>query len=341
MLYQPFTLFWVQMDLPLLNKLRNEGLISAESFEKTKERSGNKLLSIHWELKTLLYLDVMLLAGGLGILVYKNIDSIGHQAILLFIALVCIASFVFCFKYKLPFSVHKTPSPNSFFDYVLLLGCLMLITFIAYLQFQYNVFGSRYGMASFVPMIVLFFTAYYFDHLGILSMAITNLAAWLGFTVTPLGLLRENDFNSDTLIYTGIALGILLLVMAFITDKKGLKKHFAFTYNNFGLNVFFISCLAAIFSFDASYLLWFFILSGGAFYIYKKAFFEKSFYFLLMCTIYSYIAISSVVVRLLIMSSSLDEGMIYIGLLYFIISAIVLAFFLIKSNKKLKANDSI
>ena len=53
-------------------------------------------------------------------------------------------------------------------------------------------------------MVVLFFCAYFFDHIGILSLAITNLAAWVGIVVTPAEILKSNDFNSVTIIYTGL-----------------------------------------------------------------------------------------------------------------------------------------
>ena len=66
------------------------------------------------------------------------------------------------------------------------LAALLLLTFITYLQVQYNVFGDRFGLATFIPMIILFYCAYYFDHLGVLSMAVANLAAWMGIAVTPL-----------------------------------------------------------------------------------------------------------------------------------------------------------
>jgi hypothetical protein len=70
----------------------------------------------------------------------------------------------------------KVEAPTPFFDYILLLGCLTFITLVGYSQVQFTIFGQRFGLAVFIPMIVLFFSAYYFDHLGVLSMAITN---WL------------------------------------------------------------------------------------------------------------------------------------------------------------------
>ena len=258
-------------------------------YEKIKLIEAQKLLSLHWEIKTLLYLGVMLLSAGLGILVYKNIDTIGHQAILLFLAIVCAASFFYCIKNKFPFSNLRVPAPNSFFDYLLLLACCTFITFIAYLQFQYNLFGNRYGLAVFFPMVLLFFAAYFFDHQGVLSMAIVNLATWLGFTVTPMQMLTNNDFNSATIIFTGLALGILLMLLAWVSNKKNIKAHFEFTYANFGTHAVLISCLAGMFNFSNIYLVWFLFLIGMLLYFYSKALKDKSFYFILVVTGYFYI----------------------------------------------------
>lgn len=326
------------MNTQLFEQLHKEGLVTDSSFEKIKEDAAKQLFSIHWEIKTLLYLGVLLLSGGLGILIYKNIDTIGHQAILAFIAAVCAGAFYYCVKTKLPFSAAKVESPNVYFDYALLLGCLTFVSFIAYLQFQYNVFGTRYGLATFFPMLVLFFSAYFFDHLGVLSLAITNLAAWIGITVTPSQLLRANDFNSSTIIYAGLFLGALLIALAFVSKMKKWKHHFEFTYANFGTHVLFVSCLSAMFHFDRIYLAWFLLLAALAFFSYTRSMQSKSFYFLVVTTLYSYAGISYVVIRLLeSMGRSLDMGAVYLGLLYFIASGIGLVLFLISSNRKIKA----
>ena len=325
------------MDIPIFRQLYEEGILSGDSFEKVQRHNSKKLFSVHWELKTILYLGVLLLTGGLSILVYKNIDTIGHQAILIFIALVCTGSFFYCIKNKRPFSINKVAAPSVYFDYVLLLGCLTFISFIAYLQFAYNVFGNRYGLASFFPMLLLFFSAYYFDHVGILSMGITNLAAWLGITVAPMQLLTANDFDNSIIIFTGLLLGILLMVMALFTDKKNIKKHFEFTYSNFGMHVLFVSSLAAMFRFERMYLLCFLLLMAVAWFFYRKAMRQKSFYFLLITTLYSYVAVSYVVIRLLSAIRNVDMGAIYLGFLYFIASGIGLILFLTRTNKKLKA----
>ena len=329
------------MDSQLFEQLHKEDILSGSSLQKIKENEANRLFSVHWEIKTLMYLGVLLLSGGLGILIYKNINSIGHNVILLFLILLCAGSFYYCFKQKLPFSNNRVASPNALFDYLLLLANLTFITFIAYLQYEYNFFENRYGLASFIPMAVLLLAAYYFDNIGILSLAITNLAAWLGITVTPLEILKTNDFNDTTIILTGLLLGAFLITVALISVQKNFKKHFQFTYTNFGMHVLFISCIAAMFHFENVYLLWFLLLMGMAFYFYTRALSERSFYILLITTLYTYFGITYVVINLLSKMRWQDLGPFYLGFIYFIASGICLVLFLIRTNKKIKANDSI
>jgi hypothetical protein len=325
------------MNKIIFEKLHSEGLLSDESFEKIKAQSSNQLLSVHWELRTILYLGVLLLTSGLGILVYKNIDTISHQAVLIFIALLSAGGFYYCFKNKSPFSTKKADAPNSFFDYVLLLACLCFIIFIGYWQYQFHVFGDKFGLATFIPMAALFFSAYFFDHLGILSLAITNLAAWVGIAVTPTQILKANDFDSSTIIITALLLGIALILAGKLTIARNIKAHFEFTYTNFGMHLVFISCLAGIFHFDAVYFLWFIALLAIAFYFYREAMRTKSFYFLLMLTLYTFIGLSYVIIRVLFYTLRTDVGGIYLAFIYFIGSGIGLILFLIKMNKKLKA----
>jgi Predicted membrane protein (DUF2157) len=323
------------MDTILFEKLHAEGLISNGSLERIKETHKNRLFSLHWELRTILYLGVLLLSGGLGVLVYKNINTIGHTAILIFIAAVSAGGFAYCFKTKRPFSTGRVASPNSFFDYILLLACLSFVTFIGYLQFQYHLFGDRYGLVTFMPMAVLFFSAYYFDHLGVLSLAITSLCAWAGITVTPARILQDNDFNSSTIIYTGLVVGAGLIAIGGLTRIRAIKAHFGFTYTNFGMNILFISILAGMFQFDNIYFLWFLPLVAVAVYFYNEAQRRKSFYILLMLTLYAYIGLSYIIIRLSL--TSLGDGSLYFSFIFFIASAVGLILFLINMNKKIKA----
>lgn len=323
------------MEKRIVDKLSGMGLLSQESREKLLQP---RLFSVHWEVTTLLYLGVLLLSGGLSILVYKNIDTIGHQAILLFIGLTCGLCFMYAHKKKRPFSRHKAPAPNMGWDYVVLLGCLLFITFITYLQAQYNVFGTRYGSATFIPLLVLLFSAYHFDHLGVLSLAITNFAAWMGIAITPYEILTGNHFNTDTrLVYTGILLGVILITAGYLSERFDVKKHFTFTYDNFGVNILFISLLAGMFVLENYFFFFTGLLVFGAFCFWQSAK-RRSFYFMMITTLYLYIAAGYLVIRWLFFSGGSADplGALYLALFYFIGSAVAMVLFLIRQNKKLK-----
>lgn len=324
------------MDDELFESLHAEGLLSASSLERVRAYSRSAPVPLHMELRTILYLGVLLLSTGLGVLVYKNIDTIGHQTVLALIALLCAGCFVYCVRHKLPFSPLRVAAPGPLFDYILLLGCLTFITLIGYAQAQFGLFGQRFGLMLFIPMVVLFFCAYYFDHLGVLSMAITNLAAWCGIAITPERLIRANDFSSERIVLTGILLGALLLVAAYASKRSHVKEHFEFTYTNFGAHLLFVCALGAMFSFERLWFAWFLVLAAVVALFYRKALRERSFYYMLILTLYGYVGISYAVMKLMLLSNP-EDGVIYLGFLYFIGSATGLVLFLIAMNKKIKA----
>jgi hypothetical protein len=321
------------MRISIFKTLHAEGLIGEDAVRQVEAIERDRLFSLYWELRLLLYLGVLLLTTGLGILVYKHIDTIGHQAVLAFIAAVAIGSFFYCFRKNPPFSWDQTNAPDPFFDYVALLGCLSLLIFTGYLQFEFNVFGNHYGLATFIPAIILFWAAYYFDHVGVLSLAITNLAAWAGIAVTPLQILKDGNFGDTRLIFTGMLLGGVLLAFGHLSAARRIKSHFELTYTNFGLHLFFIAALAGLFRFDRIYVFSFAVLLGFAWFLGLRAFARRSFYFIVVIVLYAYVALSYVVLR------SLDS--IQLALLYFIFSATGMAFFLIHLNRQMKRYDRV
>lgn len=325
------------MNNDLYEKLFEEGCIRKETLDRSREKRRNPLFSLHWELKTLLYLGVMLLSAGLGILIYKNIDTIGHQVILAAIAAISLGCFYYCYRHKLPFSREKLKSPGALFDYLLLLACLSMLSFLGYLQFQYGVFGNNYGMATFIPMVILFYVAYEFDHLAVLSMAITNLGIWVGISVNPMTLVSSVEIDDRNLSLTGLMLGLFLVGIAFLSERFHFKKHFHFTYLHFGIHLVFITLLYQYFSgFEqAASMIWAILLFAFAWYIYTEALRHKSFYFSLLSALYSYIALSAIVIRFAL--NGHDEGVFYLTCLYFIGSAIAFIRLLVYLNKKIKA----
>ncbi len=323
------------MDIKVWQRLIKEGVVTDAQFESIQSGEKCRPVSLTWELKTLMYCGVLLLTTGLGIIVYKNLDSIGHLAIVISIAVAMLLCFSWCYTKATPFTLLKSSSGNLLQDYILLLGCLLMLIFLGYLQVQYNVFGNRWGMATFIPMIILFIAAYYFDHLGVLSMAVINLATWAGISVTPIHLLKNNNFSNERIIMTGIFLGILLIILSLASKIKNIKKHFAFTYKNFGVHLLFISIIAGMIHFESIYLIFFLLLAAIGCYQFTEAYKEKSMYFIVITALYCYIGLSYVLMYMLF-PSNFTKGALYLAFFYFIFSAIGFIFLLMKFNKMLK-----
>ncbi len=318
----------------ILDNLKAAELITADEQTRLKNAELNKPFSLHWELKTLLYLGVVLLNIGLGYLIYQHIDTIGHAVIIGVISLICLACFGYSAKKAAPFTLNALKSPTIYYDYALLLGCLTFLTVEGYLQYQYTFFGTRYGLAAFIPTLLFFPVAYYFDHRGALSLGIVALAAWLGISIAPLDVLSRNDFSNQPIVYTGVLLGIVLCFMGYLSELKDIKKHFAFTYFNFGSHLFFITALTALFNFNQEWLFTFILILGVAFFIFYA---QKtmSFYFLLLAVVYAYIGLTYLIIKAL---SYIDtDPSVYF--LYFIISCGLIIYFIFNYKKILNNNN--
>lgn len=325
-------------DIEIAEGLVKDGSLSEASFQKIKSEYSGRLFSVGFELRTLLYSGIILLSSGLGVLVYKNIDTIGHLAIILFIAAISSACLGYCYMKRLPYSNEKVASEKTLNDYILLLGCLTFITFAGYLQYQYAVFGTHHEISMLLPAILFFTLAYLFDHIGVLSMAITCLAAFVGITITPTELLQRNDFSSEYIIFSGLALGSVLVAAATILSSRNIKKHFKFTYFNFSTHLLFVSCLAGMFCLDSPLIFTVLlgILVGLSLGHANK---DKSFYFLLFTVVYGYIGLTYLVFRGLMKIP--NSGALSIAYLYMIGSSVLVILFLISTGKKYKKNASI
>lgn len=323
----------------LAEKLKTSGIIDEDAELHIVNYNNIKLFSLNFELRTLLYCGILLFTTGLGIVVYENIDTIGHNVILAVVALLCAGCFVYCLRFKPQFTSKKAESPNAFFDYILLAGCLLFLILEGYLQFQYTVFGTRFGLATVIPAILFFVVAYLFDHKGILSMGITAICAWVGITVTPLDMLSHNDFSGERFIYSAILLGIFLMAVAFVSDQRNFKKHFSFTYLNFAANMLFIAVLSGIFS-SPLHFVYLLALAALVYYFIRHARKEKSFYFLLIAVVYGYIGGTHQLFNIMEMAG-LSMTFSILSFAYFIFSCGMIIKFLKGYKKFLNANDHI
>lgn len=235
------------MNKSSLENFRERGWLADDVFEKLVAIENRTVFSVFTELRTLLYVGVLLLSTGVGILVYNNIGDIGHYISLAALLVGWFACLFYVKKHHLPYSNQRVQAPNPYVDYVLLLGALLFLSALGYLQFLFGIFNNYLGLISLLSAIVFFALAYRFDHLGVLSMAITAFAGFLGITITPMHWYDINFFEQMALQWVGVYFGIGLFFSALLLNRFSIKKHFSKTYLNFAIFIGFVGATSLIF----------------------------------------------------------------------------------------------
>lgn len=317
-------------------QLFEKGHITEPQLKDIKDYNLLKIFSLHNELNTLLYFSVLLFTTGIGIIIYKNIDSIGHEAILSLLVVITTVGYYFCYKKSIGFQKVQTFFDSPFLDYLVLLCTILSCIVIGYFQYQYHIFG--YNWSTLLGCVISFFCAYYFDNKSALSIGITGLATFVGIAITPKTLLENEIYSNPMLSYYGIALGILFLVWSDYSIKINLKKHFSMVYITFALHLISICCIAGLL--EAYWFLFVILQAIITFYFYKISYKNHAVSLFVFTILYGFIGFNIFLYKIAehIDFSIFGDLLIVLAPMYFI-GAIIGFILLIKQFNK-KRNDS-
>lgn len=328
-----------KFDAQSSQNLFDKGLITQNQFNEIKTYRSLNIFSLNAELKLFLYLSVLLFTSGIGILIYENIDSIGHIAILSVLLIVIAVCFYYCFKHSQGFQKGETTFEHPVIEYLVLAANILTCIFIGYLQFQYKPFGEHYGLATLVPTIVSFACAYYFDNKSVLTIAITGLAAYVGLSVTPQTLLENNDFYaSQNLSYSAVMLGILLILWTYYSRRISLKTHFSLIFLTFALHIISIASISNLTNYDTIiWMIFTLILGTSTYYFYKASYDQKAISLYVFMIVYAYVGANIFLFRVFENIDFSELWMLFIFLLpaYFIGSIIMFIKLIKKFHKEI------
>ncbi|OOV16453.1 DUF2157 domain-containing protein [Flavobacterium sp. LM4] len=312
--------------------------ITEEQLNQIKNYRSLDVFSLNAELKMFLYISVLLFTSGVGILIYKNIDTIGHVAILSLLLIVAIVSFYFCFKNSKGFQKSETIFDNPVLDYLVLVANILTCIFIGYLQFQYDFFGTNYGLATLIPTIISFFCAYYFDNKSVLTIAITGLAAYVGFSVTPQDLLDNDFYSNENLSYSAIMLGLLLIFWTIYSTRTALKIHFNLIFQTFALHIISIALINNLLKWYSDiWLLVMIPIAFSSFYFYKVSLSLKAILIYVFMIIYAFIGVSIFLFRIIdIMEANrMDDFILFTSPIYITVSILLFIKLIKDFNKRI------
>ena len=269
-------------------ELFDKGIITEEQFNKIDLITSGKIVSVFYELRSLLYLGVMLFTAGAGILIYQNIGELGHIAAIIALCVLTLACFWYAIIKGAGYSNGPIKAPTPYYDYVLLLGCLLFISVQGYLQFQFGILDDNLGWSTLITAGLFFYIAYRYDHTGILSLGITALASFWSISVSPQKWYQGDFFSGSHLYITAIVFGSVLAAIAVLLDKRLIKQHFTFTYLNFYTLIFFVGAMTGLFDSDM-YGIYVLLIYAGCAFAWYVARWKRSFMFLLYAFVAAYI----------------------------------------------------
>ena len=204
------------------------------------------LVSVRLEVRSALYAGVLLLTTGVGLFVKENQDRIGPAAIGLAIGLAAAACLVWAWRHSAPFRWGEAASSHVAFDYVLLLGALLVATDLGYLETQLKLLGPNWPWHLLAVAIFYGFLAYRFDSKMLLALALASFAAWRGIAVS-VGKTSLGAGDPARLRLEALACGALFVVVGVMAARRLGKAHFEDVYVNAGLLLVFGGLLSGVF----------------------------------------------------------------------------------------------
>lgn len=311
----------------LYKEIFDRNLINDKQFTFLEAIRTNKIISLYYELRLILYLGILLFTAGIGYFAYQNMGDIGHLISMALITIAIVAGFLFIKKFAEPYSNMEVTVSQVYFDYILILVALLIISLFTYVQVYFNLVELLLNRISFISAAILLFLSYRYDNRALLSMGITALAAAVGISITPIDWARGEWSVTSDLYVISILLGATLIGAGQVSYWYGIKKHFRFTFQNFGLILYFIGCIAA--TFDSSYEFFYAVLMLVSaailtYYTWQK----KEFLFFLYSNIAAFIAITYLLYVLIDTIDGNDEIFIY----YFPVACIAYIIFLVKKK---------
>ena len=213
-----------------LTDARDDGALTPATAARLIAMQRREVFSLFAEVRTLAWIGVMLVAGGVGVLLSHHIREIGP----LTIAIVLAAAAAGCYAW----AWLRRGRVSLVDDSILLLGAMLVSADAGWMESQWHLFGAR---ALLFLAIFHAVGAYRYESRALLSLSVGALAGWLGIE-------RNNDRNIDRLFSSSIDLALRMFACAAIVtlwreiDRRTRRKttitpvfdHTAITLGFFG-----------------------------------------------------------------------------------------------------------
>ena len=288
-----------------VSRLERDGVLSREQASVVRPVAKGKKLSAYGELRFLLYIGVLLVTAGVGILVRQNLENVGPLTIAIAIGIAAASCLVWVEQHAPPFSWGTVASTHLAFDYVLLLGVLLASADIAYVEAQFTPLGEHWSWHLFWMSLFMTGLALRYDLRVVFSLALSTFAAWRGVSASSLG---SDVFWSSGGRTNALVCGVIFIVLGLALDHWKWKPHFEPVAFFVGWFLVLIALFAGAAERDAHTFRFALLVTGSGLATYADL--RRRFWLFVMGVLAAYVALSLLVVDVL-------DGEVAISLWFF------------------------
>jgi len=209
-----------------VGRLERESVLTPSQALIPRRVARGELLSIRFELRTALWLGVSLIAGGVGLLVKDNLDRIGPVTIAITLGFAAAACLLWVGRVAPPFTWHAQPSPNLAFDYVLLLGAMLIAADLAFIEFRFTPLGANWPWHLLWTAVLYGALAARFDSRILASLALTTFAAWRGVAMGTVASAPFGRWEAAPVRWNALACGVAFVALGWLLAWLDRKAHF-------------------------------------------------------------------------------------------------------------------
>jgi hypothetical protein len=208
-----------------IERLAAAGTLTREQARGFARVARRELVSVHGELRLLLYAGVLTTMAGVGLLVKENLDRIGPFAIASVLAIVAAVCLLWTARHAAPFTWGEGRASHPALDYILLLGVLLLGADLAYVEAQFTPLGAAWPWHLLLMALVMGALALRYDSRVVFSLALSSFAAWRGVSTSLLGQALWSP-RPEALRVNELACGVLFALCGMALARSGRKPHF-------------------------------------------------------------------------------------------------------------------
>jgi hypothetical protein len=124
---------------------------------------------------------------------------------------------------------------------VLYLACAIFAIELGFIEARFTLLRDAWDTYVLLSAVVFFAAAYRFDNRFVLSLALSTLAAWFGFTLTRHGFRSTEPLRVSALLY-----GALVAAIGGVLHRRNVKRHFVETHLHVAATAVFLALLSGV-----------------------------------------------------------------------------------------------